>query len=347
MEVGSHSRSLFGLSFVLWIQYWRAGWSELFWGPSSDIRRRLEAPVELLVGDEESPYYYIAERPLQHKPASADTLFQACLLPAEFVLLRTLELPQSLEADLDAAVTYEVQACSPFLPEDTCYGWSLRARRQNKLQVVLAIAAACGVVEYLQQQGHNTGARVLPEVWCFTTSGEPIVLKGFGEKNRFADYRWRLCLATVISAFLVAIILALLAVPGLVRHIQIDKMEYHFAKAQHAATEALHLREQLAIDNERALELQQVIERQINQRHFLHQLADQTSDDVFFQHLQIEGDLVQLRGLATSAASLMQILADDSRYTDVKAPSGIRRDVRSGLEQFTLELRIVTGIPAE
>ena len=365
MQAESQRWTLFGFDLAPVIQYWRAGWRELLWGPAAGLRQRLEAPVELLAADGQPPRYYIAEIPIAAVPiaesrmdesptaksapprrgAGADTLFRARQVPDELILPRTLELPQSLEADLDDAIALEVQASSPFLPEDTCYGWRLRERRQGKLRVELAIAARASVVEHLGQQGHDSGE--LPEAWCLTADGAPIVLRGFGEDRRASDYRRRLGWLAALAALALALLLGLAAVPGLMRQMQADNMEHHLANTQRTAAEALQLREQLALDNERAEALQQLLDQQVDHHQLLNQLSDLAPDDVFLQQLKVEGDRVQMRGMATGASAFMQTLTDDSRYADLKAPAGIRRDARSGLEQFTVELRVLATAPPQ
>lgn len=376
MQAESQRWTLFGFDLAPGIQYWRAGWRELLWGPTAGLRRRLEAPVELRAADGQPPRYYIAEtlvadappttasiaaadstanapltkRRLPRQLADADTLFQARLVPDELILPRTLELPQSLEADLGDAIALEVQAASPFPPEDTCYGWRLQQRHQGKLRVELAIAAHASVLEHLSQhmhgeQGHSSGE--LPEAWCLSASGAPIVLHGFGEGRRASDYRRRLGWLAALGALALVLILGLAAVPGLMRQMQADNMEHHLAHTQSVAAEALQLREQLALDNERTAALQQLIDEQIDHHQLLNQLSDLAPDDVFLQQIKIEGNRVQMRGMASGASAFMQTLTDDPRYADLKAPAGIRRDPRSGLEQFSLELRVLATVPPQ
>lgn len=358
---------LFGLDLVPLWHYCLAGWRELLWGNSTGIRRRLEAPVALEDADTGETQFFVAEHPVEEPgpntarvglPAflttgftgkllsrllPADTIHPALKLPADLALVRTLTLPSSLETELDAAMTLEVQANSPFLAEDTCCGWTIYKREGELLHVALVIAAISDVHAHLSRHGYSVVDQPpasWPEIWCVVPNVGPVVLQGFGEHHRQADYRRRLCWMGGVAAYIVAVMLAVLAVPGLVRQMQVDNMAGHLAEAQIMAAEAMALRDNLATDNQRIAELQKLIDSQVDHRALLDHLADQAGDDIYMQQVDIDGERVRLRGWAVNAAGFMQQLTQDPSYAEVKAPSGIRRDARAQREQFVIELRL-------
>lgn len=369
MQAEDKRGALFGLDVAPLWQYWRAGWRELLWGRSVGIRRRLEAPVALEDADTGETHFFVAETPLKEPSAQASIVenlpafltkglparllarfttgarvHPALLLPADQVLVRTLVLPRSLETELETTIALEVQASSPFLAEDSCHGWTIYKREGELLHVALVIAAISDVQAHLTRQGYSAAdqpADTLPEIWCLVPDGVgPVVLQGFGEHRRQADYRRRLYWLAATITYIVAISLAVLAVPGLVRHMQADNMATHLAGAQTLAAEAMTLRDGLAADNQRVAELQKLIDSQVDHHALLDHLAAQAGDDVYMQQLDIDAERVRLRGWSSNAAAFMQQLTQDPSYAEVKAPSGIRRDARAGLEQFTLELRL-------
>ncbi len=345
MQANSQRWSLFGLDLDPWIQAWRAGWQELLWGQAAGIRRRLEAPVALQLADASEPEYFVAEEPMAAAEAP-DFVFHARLLPAELVLMRNLELPASLEAELGDAIMLEVQASSPFVLDDTCYGWALRGRAGGKLYITLAITACSEVMAYLHAQGITAENReALPEVWCLDEDERPVVFLGFGERRRVGNYRQRLLLMAALLATMLMFFIALLALPGLVRSMQADNMEYHLAVAESDAAEAMQLREQLTADNERALAVQGLVDRQLDSHSLLERLAAQTPDSVYFEQLIIEDRQIRIRGWAVNAARFLQSLTEDPFYAEVSAPGGIRRHGRTNLEQFALELRLAEALP--
>lgn len=346
MQRDFQSLSLFGLDLAPWIQRWRAGWHALFWGDEAGLRQRLEAPVALVTGDAGTTQWFVAERALTAAPGDDRPHYQARLMPAESVLLCEIVLPAAVEAELDAVMRLEAQANSPFPAEDTCHGWFLKRRSGDQLYLALAITAVSEVMATLHQRGEPQAApEDLPEVWCLDAEGRPIVLRGFGEGRRAADYRRRLGWLGGLTGLALLLCCALALVPGLVRAMQADNMDYHYAEAQAEAKEAMRLREQLALDNSRAQALQTMLDEQHDYADLLDTLTAGAPDTVYLEQLGIEGNALRLRGWASNAAAYMQALTENPAYAEVRAPSAFRRHGRTGLEQFVLELELQEAAP--
>ncbi len=346
MQIDTRNLSLFGLDLEGLLQRWRAGWRELLWGPELGLRQTLEAPVALQREGGVSLEYYVAETPLPAHQAIPDTAYRAVLLPASRVLLRELHMPAALEADLEEALALEVQASSPFAADDTCFGWALGERKRDKLTIVLAITAVSEVMAYIHSQGIDTlQEQAMPEVWCLSEDGKPIVLHGFGEQQRAADYRRRLGWLAILGVAAAVLVCGLLAVPGLVRSMQADNMDYHYARAVEESAAAMELRERLAVDNERAQAVQQMLDGQFDYYRFLDELTARTPDSVYLEQISMEDGKVQMRGWAANAAEYMEMLSEQPGYVDVRAPTAFRRHERTQLEQFVLELRLAGEPP--
>lgn len=345
MQVSNRSWSLFGLDLRPWLNLCRAGWRELIQGRASGIRARLEAPVALHDGESAEPDLYVAETPIPRSAQEPTEAFPACRLPDDHVLARTLTLPETLEAQLQETLALEVQANSPFGMDDTSWGWTIQDRAHGKLQVSLAMAATSSIMEFLRQSGYNPDAHDdLPEVWCFTGEGQhPVILQGFGEDRRRQAYRKRLHRLGGVSVWLLAAVLGLLAVPGLVRDMQADNLEQHYQTARQEADRAMQLREELAAHNERLEYLQERLENRADYHRLLAHLSEQTADDTYLQQLEAQGNRINLQGHSADAAGFMQMLTEDDRYREVRAPAAIRHDPRTGLERFSLEFRLNGG----
>lgn len=339
--------NLFGIDLLSSVRGWRLGFHELLWGRSSGIRSRLETPVALRQEAGQAPSLFVAESPLADPGRHPhETPYQALLLPDEYVLTRTMRLPGNLEADLDSTVALEVQANSPFPEDDTCWGWVITARDNNFIEAAIAIASKSSVFDFLRGNGVSSHEpEALPEIWCRFSSQAPyIVIKGFGEWRRARGYSKRLFQLAGYLAYIALIGVLILAVPGAVRGLQADKMERYYAEAEKEAKAAVSLRNQLAENNARAEYLQELVQQQVNYRRFLQHLTSITDDTVYLRRLDVDGDKVAMQGWAANAAAYMQNLSEDSNFQEVKAPSPIRRDARSGLEQFSLTLRIADGV---
>lgn len=346
MQREFQSLSLFGLDLAPWIQRWRAGWHSLFWGDDTGLRQRLEAPVALAAVDGRPVQWFVAERPLAEAPSADCPCHRACLMPGESILLCEVVLPDTVEAELDAVMQLEAHANSPFAAEDTCHGWFLRRRGDGQLYLTLAITAVSEVMATLHQRDEPHAApEDLPEVWCLDADGRPIVLRGFGETRRAADYRRRLAWLGGLAGLALLLCCALMLVPGLVRAMQADNMAYHYAQAQAEASEAMRLREELALDNSRADALREMLEHEHDYAHLLDALTAGAPDSVYLEQLGIEGNTLRLRGWASNAAAYMQALTENPDYAEVRAPSAFRRHGRTGLEQFVLELELQEAAP--
>ncbi len=325
-----------------WLWVLRLAIRELFLDGRGGMRWYLESPVKLMSMGAPSCRWFQAETPLPGPPSLNQGHCRAILVPGSLVLFRHCQLPLSAEPFLATAMELEVGVSSPFPSGESCHGWTLKSRVDGQLDVVLAIACRGMIHQYLHKPGVRSGESKV-EAWCVTDDGLPVILRGFGEGVRAWQFRWRLGVLGVLVSVFLALMVALLALPGQARQWRAERLESQLIDVRGRAANALSLYRQLDLDNQLAMALQGLVEERVDYRHRLDQLSDLTPDDVYLQHLHLEGDWARLRGMANSAAGYMQVLAGDGRFKGVTAPAGIRRDPRSGLEQFSLELRLANG----
>src|SRR5690606_19141567 len=167
---------LFGLDLSRVGRYVRAGWHELLWGDAAGLRMRLDAPVELLQEDG-TRRHFVAEHLLPDAAARADAgvpAYHALQFPSGKVLIRKLRLPKVLELELDEAIALEERTNSPFPADNTVYGWRLRARSNQFIELSLAIAAHSDVAAWMQERGQSArsddsdnATSQVPEIWVF------------------------------------------------------------------------------------------------------------------------------------------------------------------------------------
>lgn len=345
MAVDEQQWNLFGYDLSRVAQYVQSGWRELLWGEPAGIRRHLDAPVELSGPRHGARALYIAEtRVPTTAPVPQERPYSAVLLPAERVLLKNLTLPAALEFDLEQAIALEVQSSSPFPWDNSCYGWALRERSQDRLHLVLAIAARADVDACLATQGATAATdSVQPEVWALDDQQRPVVISGFGENARYRAYPRRVARVGARVALIALCLVALAALPGLVRSLQVQRMEGYLQAVTQESTEAQALREQLLRGNAQAQALQQLLDQQVDYLRVLDRLSTQTPYGVYLERFEAEGARTRLMGWADNAAAYMQILTGDAAYESVKTPSAFSRDRRTGLERFVLDLQLPTG----
>lgn len=320
-------------------RYLRAGWQELLWGDAAGIRRRVDLPVELRREDG-TRSYFVAERPLlEEAPRQDPELVHALQLPGEKVLLRRLRVPKVLELELEAAVALEVRTHSPFASGNTVFGWRVVARSADWIDVSIAIAARSDVQAWLAEPG--TFSNKLPEVWVLDDAGSAIVLQGFGEGRRQHAYLRRIAAAALRICFIILCLLVLLALPGIVRTLQVERMAAYLEDAQADAAEAQALRETLVAENLRVAEFQSMLEQAVDHAEILERVSRLTPGEVYLQSYNLQGQRLRLNGFALNAGAYMQLLRDEAEFAEVQTQSAFNRDRRTGLERFALDIRLV------
>ena len=132
---------LFGYDMRNLGKHLRAAWRDLLWTYDSPVRAHLDEPVMLhsLSGSA----CYQAGEPI----GDTKTDCRAVLLPDELVLSRSLRLPVAVEADLESVLALEVNSNSPFAAADTGFGWTLVARDEQYLHLVLLADIGHGCTE--------------------------------------------------------------------------------------------------------------------------------------------------------------------------------------------------------
>ena len=338
LQADNHPWHLFGLDLGRVGRYLRAGWRELMWGDAAGIRKRADMPVVLQLSDG-TTRFFVAEHPYSGEvPEQGPELVHALQLPAEKVLLRRLRLPQVLELELDVAVAREVRTHSPFASDNTVFGWRVVARAADMIEISLAIAARSDVLAWLATSGQS-GTQT-PEVWALDDSGSAIILQGFGEARRRQAYSRRIVAVALRLCFIFLCLVVLLALPGLVRTLQGARMATYLEAAQADAAEAQQLREELLAANTRVMEFQAMLKGSVNHAEVLERISRLTPDEVYLLSYELEGQRLRLVGQAVNGAAYMQLLADQGGFHDVQNPSGFRREQRTGLERFVLDMRL-------
>lgn len=337
MAESSQHWNLFGFDLRTSYHYWRAGWKEFFWDERSWLRRSLGETVQVLLPELGAQSYYHGDREVKKQKSKAT----ACVLPEQLFLSKTMSLPANVELELESLLELEVRARSPFLKEDTHYGWRVIERSKGRLQVCLVIVSRSAVMGYLRR--HNiaeTGGD--HEVWALVQDFS-VVINGFGEGQRYLRYRKKIKWFVAGVGYCLLMFGLLVSIPVGVQYLQLQEREQQYAAIQQSAAPAVELRTQLAINNQRASEINQLIASSQDPYPRLEKLSQLLGDNVWLSLVDIRGDTVRIDGYASNAAVLMQILSDQPEIEKVSAPSAIRLDTRSKKERFVLELTMRAG----
>ena len=323
---------LFGYDMRNLGKHLRAAWRDLLWAYDSPVRAYLDEPVILQSPTGSTCYQAGQPRIDTHTECSA------VLLPEELVLSRSLRLPVAVEADLESVLALEVNSNSPFAAADTGFGWTLVARDEQYLHLVLVIVSLSAAMTYIGQQYQSHDAQA-QEVWV-DVEGSMVVVRGFGEGRREDCYRRRLLkVGGMIGAGAVMLLLIASTGAGL-KKLELDRIEKVSIRAQSDAEAATRMREVLNLANETTSAVTDINQRYPSAHLELARLSRLLTDDAYVERLSINGQEIDLRGRAADAAKVMELLTEQPEYAAVTAASAIRKISGTGFEQFHLKIQL-------
>jgi general secretion pathway protein L len=323
---------LFGYDMRNLGRHWKDAWRDLLFANDSPVRRHLDDVVCLRTQGGET--FYQSGKPSDVSEAQ----YQACLLPDELVLSKTLALPAAVEVDLAAALALEVNAYSPFSADDTSYGWSVARRSASRIHLLLVIISRSSALAYLTHHFDIHDSRQT-EVWVKVGS-ELVLVQGFGEESREKNYRKRL---VRVAALLAAIALLILAIGGAsagLKALELQRVQVMAATTERESAEASRHRAALALANEMITSVNKITATFPNPHVEISRLTHLLEDGESVDQFTMNGLEINLRGRAADAASVMQRLTDQTDYAEVSAPRAFAREKDSQAEQFYLNIQM-------
>lgn len=332
MLESSQKWELFGYDMRSLGRHWFGAWRSLLWAHDSPIRQRFDDGVCLRREDGE--VYYQAGKLSE----TAGTVYSAILLPEDLVLSKILDLPAAVEGDLEVVLALECSAHSPFSADDTGYGWHIAHRDESQISVVLAIISKSSAMAYLASKFGIDDPRQ-QEVWVLI-DGETVLIHGFGEGLRAANYRKRLLRVAVMLTICALLILSIAAVAAGVKALELQRVEEMAATTEMESQDAARMRSALGLANEMIVAVNEIATEYPNPHIEISRLTNLLKDGEFVQRLTIKGLEVDLQGGAGDAASVMERLAGQPEYAEVTAPRAITRVRGTEGESFYLNIRL-------
>lgn len=333
--------SLFGLDLAAAGRYYVEGWRE---AAEWRVFRWLSPRRPVRVLDSTGQASVRLGRSSEAVDFNGQVEALAVELPEALVLRRTLVLPQLSDADLEAAVALDARGASPFPEADLVWGFVRRTAADGqslKIESVLSSRALIG--RHLESLAQVLDGRS-PEVWAGGAMLiPPIPLRGFGEEGARRGLGLRSA-ASILLAVLAVILVALVALTPLLQlRLQvIDAIGQNERLLKKAAPQAA-LRADLMRFNANLELIGKYVAQYPNALLTLDELSRLLPDDVVVNTLEFKGDVVRLSGQAANAAKLLDLLASQPGYVEVKAPSATTRVQGSAKEYFTIEFKIRRG----
>lgn len=310
---------------------WTAAWREFLWGYGSPVKEQLDELVTVH-GTDGSACYHAGLKVDSSEPAECE----AVLLPDAMVLTRELNVPLAAEADLDAAMAFEVTAHSPFPPSDTGFGWKVAGRSETSLKVQLAIVSLSNTMTYLGREFDCHDASRY-EVWA-EVDGSTVVLAGFGEGKRRARYRKRLIKVAAMLGYAALVLLLIFSLAAGSKYLELRRLSAMSANIEARAADAAQMRSSLVGASETITGVREIIAAHPSPYRELARITQLLGDQASVQQFTMSGRNLRLRGEARNASEVMEKLAAEPEYDSVTAPQAITKLGKTDRERFVLNI---------
>jgi general secretion pathway protein L len=254
-------------------------------------------------------------------------------LPAEQALARTLTLPASAEADLPAALAFELERQTPFRADEVWLGWRREPVAGPDLAIRLVVVRredAAAALRKLADRG------LAPE--AVEVEGEPGVRLAIPRLARrrggIGPLNWALLV------LLAALALGALAAPAWRADRETARIEAELVALRPAVERALSLRaevDRLLGDAERVVRAK--AEAPVATR-LLEEMTGVLPDDAWLGQFNIAEGKVEIEGVAASAAALVRAIEASPRFAAAQYRAPVSADAVTRLEhfQFAVEL---------
>ncbi len=333
-EADANQWSLFGYDMRSIGHLWQGAWRDLLFSIESPLRTRFDEPLVLHGAGEQMVFQSGRLVSLNAEVAQCDAL----ALPEDLYLARTLTLPVAAESELESVLAMEMASNSPFGPDDTVSGWREILRTEEKLTVILVVAARSALMHWMSTEYPERDVAAT-ELWA-AHADSYVPLKGFGEGKREKLYRRRLMQIAGISAAIVVLIYAALGLFVLEQRTVLNKYDALQKRVVASSGEVSDRREALLSANTAIEAANDLVSMYPNPHVEIARLTQLLDDDAYLAHFSMRGLDVRIRGRALDAARVMQTLSAEPAFSSVTAPQAITAVGNSGVEQFYLDVEL-------
>ncbi len=335
----------FGLNLgSLWrdlLTAWRGmlEWRIFSWlWPTSAVRLHLPTGEQSLSRSMQTPA-------LPDEKGARSARFDAILLPENLFLRRSIDVPKLQPAELQAALSLEIQTLSPFAHDDVTWSHEITPEDHNALRVHVMLGSRRLIHQY-QTTTYPQFNSHSPEVWVSRPSGPGfVILPGFGEARRQrqnAVWSWA---SAVLAQLVLALIVAIAATPSIQLYLRSVKANQAMMALQQKAGPAVAQREALVRTTEKLTKLAELTGKPVPPLQTLQLITTALPDDTSLISLQIQGSRVSISGQTGNAAALMKQLGTTPGLRDVKAPTPATKPLGAPRESFTIEFTLDTAQP--
>ena len=267
--------------------------------------------------------------------ATAGARFRAIELPEHLLLRRSITLPQTTAAQVDAAIALDVQTHSPFLSEDALWVQHIQAQ-DHQLLAQWVLTSRPLVQTHLQQR--QLDPQTIEVRVPFGQQHQ--LLRGFGEAARLRRIRRVMVINVVLVLATLAWLVAIAITPTLQLRLQAKQAEAALHQLTQSTQPVLQQRQRMLLTRDKALHMQQTLAQGVKTLPVIAALTQALPDETSLRSLRLQGSSALLNGQTPNAADLMKQLGGVPGMSQVRAPSAATRRVGAASEIFTIELDV-------
>jgi general secretion pathway protein L len=267
-------------------------------------------------------------------------------LPAESVLECPVELPLAVEANLAAAIGYQLDQLTPFKASQVLYDHRVTGRdaQHGRIELELRLVPISRV-EAVRERLTAIGIRPHVIDTVKINGGVP-ACEGFNllPENERPAYTYARARLNWILAGVAALVLGLVMAQSLyLRGQTVERLQSEVANLRQEAESVLDLQRQL----EDALVAANFLAERRRRQPVIIQVLDEISrvlpDDIWLQQLQIRDTEVLMVGLADGSQRLIELINESPLLDDAEFRGSINVDPSTGQERFNVRAVITRG----
>ena len=279
----------------------------------------------------------------QYPELPDEACFLAASIPADFVLFKRFQFPESEEALLAEAIALEITVSSPFAEEEQIAGWKIIGRANAALEVLIGISSRVAAETALADLAVGTEASRphAASVCALHEDGHLIEFQGYGDPAREQTYFAALRKSAGALGAVAALLCIAIALPVASSAYRSARLAAQYESIKEEALTVDRSVESLHLQRARLSFILEDFESRPDYASRLESIAATAPDGTFLEGLRIEGSEVEVTGYSDNAANYLRLLTEQEMYTSVNARSAFLREPRSGLERFTINWSFV------
>ena len=334
---------LFGFDLSRSIQFLRLGVHQILHDESSWVASKFQPKLWVKVGAQWQGWQDTGSAASALNPPHLEQPMEACFfcanIPADLVLFKKFQFPESEEALLADAIAMEVAVSSPFAEEERIAGWKIINRDNATLEVLIAISSRTAAEASLTDLASELDASTQNPAQVATLHDEAglVEFEGYGDDTRERLYLRSLRGSAGGVGIVVAVLCCAIALPVVSSAYRSARLAAQFESISEEASTVDRYIDSLQLQRARLAFILDDIKLRPDYATRLEDIAAISPDGTFLEGLRIEGSRVEVTGYSDNAANYLRLLTEQSGYTDVSARSAFVREPRSGLERFTID----------